>query len=109
MKKSIVIIALVLFRNIFANSQNDNLNEFRERLTEEQQIVFDKIFDTNEKLIDSYKIDLKYLNSSDINYEKTLKNIEIKIEELENFKFFELKKLRKDLIENPERYKNQID
>lgn len=109
MKKSIVIITLVLFRNIFVNSQNDNLNEFRERLTEEQQIVFDKIFDTNEKLIDSYKIDLKYLNSSDINYEKTLKKIEIKIEELENFKFFELKKLRKDLIENPERYKNQVD
>ena len=106
MKKLIWIGVLILSGSIFANNQANELNELKEKLTGNQQIVFTQVFDTNEKLIDSYKVDLKYVNSSSVNYEENVKKIEEKIKELEKFKFFELEKLKKDLINHPERYLN---
>lgn len=106
MKKLIWIGVLILSGSIFANNQANELNELKEKLTENQQIVFTQVFDTNEKLIDSYKVDLKYVNSSSGNYEENVKKIEEKIKELEKFKFSELEKLKKDLINHPERYLN---
>lgn len=106
MKKLIWIGVLILSGSIFANNQANELNELKEKLTENQQLVFTQVFDTNEKLIDSYKVDLKYVNSSNVNYEENVKKIEEKIKELEKFKFSELEKLKKDLINHPERCLN---
>lgn len=92
MKKIMLIGALVLKEIAFSGVEITNFNELKQNLKTEQQIVFDEIFDLNEKLIDSYKADLKYLNTSDFNYNEKLKFLELKIKELEDNKASEIEK-----------------
>ena len=105
MKKIMLIGALVLKEIAFSGVEITNFNELKQNLKTEQQIVFDEILDLNEKLMDSYKADLKYLNTSDFNYNEKLKFLELKIKELEDNKASEIEKLKKDFIKNPRRYK----
>ncbi|MGL4909913.1 MAG: hypothetical protein ACRCYM_03180 [Cetobacterium sp.] len=105
MKKMIFISILILKSISFANETNEEFNSLREKLTPKQQEIFDEVFDTNEMLLDSYKVDLKYLKSSDFSYLKKSKFLESKIQELEKNRNIELEKLKKQLLEHPERYK----
>lgn len=104
--KRILLIGILVFKGLaFANEQDISFDELKQNLKIEQQIIFDEIFDLNEKLIDSYKVDLKYLSRSDFNYNEKVNFLELRIKELEESKNFEIQKLKKDLIKNPERYK----
>ncbi|MGL4537816.1 MAG: hypothetical protein ACRDCE_03270 [Cetobacterium sp.] len=105
MKKFLLIGILIFNELAFANEQDTNFDELKQNLKIEQQIIFDEIFDLNEKLIDSYKVDLKNLNTSDFSYNEKVKFLELKIKELEEDKNSEIQKLKKDLIKNPKRYK----
>lgn len=104
--KKILLVGVLVFKGlVFANEQDINFNELKQNLKIEQQIIFDEIFDLNEKLIDSYKADLKYLSTSDFNYNEKVKFLKLKIKELEESKNSEIQKLKKDLIKNSKRYK----
>ncbi|MCX3067055.1 hypothetical protein OQE61_06075 [Cetobacterium somerae] len=104
--KRILLIGILIFKGLaFANEQDINFDELKQNLKIEQQIIFDEIFDLNEKLIDSYKVELKYLSTSDFSYNEKVKFLELKIKELEKDKDSEIQKLKKDLIKNPKRYK----
>lgn len=105
MKKLIFISLLILKSISFANEANKEFDSLREKLTPEQQEIFDKVFDTNEMLLDSYKAELKYLNPSSFSSKKKSKFLESKIQELEKNRNIELEKLKKELLEHPERYK----
>ena len=104
MKKIILIGILVLKGIVFASNQDISFNELKQNLKIEQQIIFDEIFDLNEKLVDSYRMDLKYLNSSDLAYNEKVRFLESKIKELENDRVSEIEKLKNDFIKNPQRY-----
>ncbi len=104
--KRILLTGILIFKGLaFANEQDINFDELKQNLKIEQQIIFDEIFDLNEKLIDSYKVELKYLSTSDFSYNEKVKFLELKIKELEKDKDSEIQKLKKDLIKNPKRYK----
>lgn len=105
MKKQFFIGMIILSSITFSSNKNDELQELRERLPQKEQLIFDEVFDINEMLIDSYKADLKFLKKSDFNYSKKSKFLELKIQELENEKRFEINKLKKNLINRSEQYK----
>lgn len=105
MKKIILISILAMKGIVFANEPGINYDDLKQNLKIEQQIIFDEIFDLNEKLIDSYKIDLKYLDDSDLSYNEKAKFLKLKIKELEDSRVSEIEKLKRDFIKNPERYR----
>lgn len=109
MKRMLIVGVLILKGLVFANSEEQIYGDIKDHLKLEQKIAFEEIFNTNEKLLDSYKIDLYFLKTSDVNYDKKLKFLELKIRDLEKIRDSELEKLKNDLINNPSRYKETVE
>ena len=104
MKKIVLLGAVILNITSILASEEINLNEFDLYLKPEQKIAYEYIFDTNEKLLDSYKIELRNLKSSTRDYNKKLKFLNSKIQELEKNRDSEIQKLKLDIKNNPQRY-----
>lgn len=98
----IVVVGTTSFSNILNISQE--YHDIIPHLSTEQKDIFYKLFDTQDKLIDSYKLDILTLNKRDINYEKKIIFYKDKLKTLEQNKELELDKLKKDFYNNPERY-----
>lgn len=104
MKKIVLLGAVILNITSILASEEIGLNEFDLYLKTEQKIAYEYIFDTNEKLLDSYKIELKNLKSSSRDYNKKLEFLNSKIQELEKNRDLEIQKLKLDIKNNPQRY-----
>lgn len=99
-----LMINVLSFSNIFDRSEE--FKKFERYLNENEKIVFEKIFDTNNKLIDSYEMDIKYLKKTAFNYEKKALFFNKKIVKLKEENTLILRNLETRINENPEKYLN---